>query len=424
MNWSQNFVDDQLVPAGVSQVAVTAVDGSNNSKTNGYAESVNNGLSSTLTYDLNGNMTSDGTNRYSWDAENRLIKITYPGSGNNSQFTFDGNGICAKIVEVSGGSTTSTKQFVWCGGARCEERDGAGSTTKKFFSNGQTISGSKYFYTKDQLGSIREMTDTSGVIQAQYAFDPFGRVTQIASAQSSDLRYAGYYGHSPSGLNLTTYRAYNAALGRWISRDPIGETGDNNLFAYAYNLPTSVIDPSGLQGNVISAPPSGMGTYIMDSFEGMTGAPSGVFGPGCISVVDFYLGLGPGVVPESVYKKNCFWGKGSDPTPAIKKAKCTPPCPKGTHKVIWCKQGTWGTLGINPNPPGSPVASPGSGWNNAGSSNFNYAVYFPSTSTFIGANVGGGAGYASTSMQFGSEFGSSMCCASCVKNKLRLVDEG
>ena len=26
-------------------------------------------------------MTSDGTNAYSWDAENRLIQITYPGRG-------------------------------------------------------------------------------------------------------------------------------------------------------------------------------------------------------------------------------------------------------------------------------------------------------------------------------------------------------
>jgi RHS repeat-associated protein len=267
------------------------------------------------------------------------------------------------------------------------------------------------------------MTDASGVIQGQYSYDPYGRATQFASAQSSDLRYAGYYGHSPSGLSLTTYRAYNAVLGRWINRDPIEESGDNNLFAYALNAPTSVIDPTGLQGNVIAAPSSGLKNYIMysstgNNFAQMIGAPPGVLNPGCIAVVDFYLGLGPGVVPESVFKKNCWWGSGPDVTPAAAKAKkCSAnnPCPSGSHRVIWCKQGTWGTGGINPNPPGSPVASPGSGWNNGGHSNFNYAVYFPQTSTFIGANVGGGMGYASTSMQYGSEFGSSMCCATCVK---------
>jgi hypothetical protein len=38
-----------------------------------------------LSYDLNGNMTSDGSNSYAWDADNKLIKITYPG---RKQFFF------------------------------------------------------------------------------------------------------------------------------------------------------------------------------------------------------------------------------------------------------------------------------------------------------------------------------------------------
>ena len=37
-------------------------------------------------------MTSDGTNSYAWDAENRMIKITYPGSSNFSSFVYDGLG--------------------------------------------------------------------------------------------------------------------------------------------------------------------------------------------------------------------------------------------------------------------------------------------------------------------------------------------
>ncbi|OYV25462.1 MAG: hypothetical protein B7Z82_08355, partial [Halothiobacillus sp. 20-54-6] len=217
------------------------------------------------------------------------------------------------------------------------------------------------------------------------------------------------------GLNLATYRAYSPSQGRWINRDPIGESGDTNLYAYAFNKSTTTVDPSGLQGNVIGVGPSGNDTFIMGKFEAMTGAPAGALGSGCIGVVDFYLGLGDKMLPELAFGKNCFWGKGGDPTPAAKRASCTPPCPKGYHKVIWCKQGTWGSGGTNPNPAGTPVGSPGSGWNNGGDSNFNYAVYFPGTGTFIGANVGGGVGYASTSMQYGGEFGSSMCCSSCVK---------
>ena len=73
---------------------MSAVDGGNNTVTNPYPIAVTGGNSSTLTYDLNGNMTSDGTNEYAWDAENRLIKITYPGSENYSQFVYDGLSHC------------------------------------------------------------------------------------------------------------------------------------------------------------------------------------------------------------------------------------------------------------------------------------------------------------------------------------------
>ena len=59
-------------------------------------------------------MTSDGTNTYEWDAENRLIKINYPGNGNSSQFVYDGFGKTGEILEYSASSLTSTRRFSWC----------------------------------------------------------------------------------------------------------------------------------------------------------------------------------------------------------------------------------------------------------------------------------------------------------------------
>jgi len=35
---------------------------------------------------------------------------------------------------------------------------------------------------------------------------------------------------------------YNPATGRWLSRDPIGERGGNNIYAFVQNVPTSKID--------------------------------------------------------------------------------------------------------------------------------------------------------------------------------------
>ncbi len=253
---STAFTANPQLASGTNTADVTAVSGGGTPATNTYPITINAATSQSLTYDSNGNMTSDGTNSYAWDVENRLIKITYPGVNNYSSFTYDPLGRCTKIVETVSGSITSTKQFVWCGNQMCEARDASSTITAQYFLQGETISSSNYYYSKDHLGSIREITNSSGTIQAQYAYDPYGQVTKIAgSGPDSDFQYAGYYYHGPSGLNLTLNRAYNPGLGRWINRDPIGETLGANLYSYVNNETISVIDPSGLAAVVICLPP-------------------------------------------------------------------------------------------------------------------------------------------------------------------------
>jgi hypothetical protein len=85
------------------------------------------------------------------DVGNPQLQITYPGTGNNSKFTYDGYGHMMKIIETVGSSVTSTKQFIWAGDKMCESRNSGGSLLNQYFPYGQTISGSNYFYTKDRL---------------------------------------------------------------------------------------------------------------------------------------------------------------------------------------------------------------------------------------------------------------------------------
>ncbi len=144
---------------------------------------------------------------------------------------------------------------MWCGDDRCEVRDGSSSVTAQFFTSGETISGSSYYFTRDHLSSIREMTNSAGTIVWQQSFDPYGRLTTIVSTTAADMGYAGYYVQGRSALNLTRTRAYSASFGRFMSRDPIGEAGGTNLYDYVENNPVSLTDPSGTDCKDPNAPP-------------------------------------------------------------------------------------------------------------------------------------------------------------------------
>ncbi len=84
------------------------------------------------------------------------------------------------------------------------------------------------------------------LVAQQFDYDPYGRATQIAGSMTADFGFTGDYHHAATGLNLTIYRAYDPNLGRWLSRDPMGENGGINLYQYCFNDPINLWDPSGL----------------------------------------------------------------------------------------------------------------------------------------------------------------------------------
>ena len=152
------------------------------------------------------------------------------------------------------GLPTTVQRFVLSGNTIAEERDSTGATvTKRYFAEGewrQNAKGDgKFYYTRDHLGSIREVTNSSGVLQARYDYDVWGNSVVLSGNMNLDFGYTGHYFHAPSGLNLTLYRAYRASLGRWLSRDLIGESEGINLYAYVENSPINLIDLLGLRSD-------------------------------------------------------------------------------------------------------------------------------------------------------------------------------
>jgi RHS repeat-associated protein len=268
---SKVFSGGLKVNSGSTSAAVSAIDGGSNSATNPTQLLVQGPATQSSCYDLNGNLVNDGTNTYLWDAENRLIQINYPGSGNNSQFTYDAYERVAQIVETVSGSVASTKQFVWANRAMREARNSSGTITAQYFNSGETIGGTAYYWTKDHLGSVKELTNSSGNPQAQYVYDLYGRATKIQGVLACDFQYAGYYYHAPSGFSICLHRFYNSNTGHWLNRDPIEEAGGNNLYCYVGNQPTQSVDPSGYGGIGILEPITGGGTG--------TGTGTGTFRP-------------------------------------------------------------------------------------------------------------------------------------------------
>jgi RHS repeat-associated protein len=66
------------------------------------------------------------------------------------------------------------------------------------------------------------------------------------AADASAFGFTGHYVHPATGLALAPFRAYDAEIGKWISRDPIGEAGGVNLYGYVGNNPVNYADSSGL----------------------------------------------------------------------------------------------------------------------------------------------------------------------------------
>lgn len=216
---SLHFNGNATLSSGKNTATVAGTDGNNNTTSNNYAVSVKGGANSSLTYDLNGNLTNDGTNTYSWDAENRLVKITYPGSGNFSEIAYDPNDFDVKITESFNSAIASIFQYTWMKTIRSEQRDGGGSVLKRFFARGESNASSPIFYTLDQLGSIRECTDMSGSLLSRYDYSAYGQKIVQIETYPSHFTFNRFFQHSRSSVYIPIDGIYSGSLGKFLNRD-------------------------------------------------------------------------------------------------------------------------------------------------------------------------------------------------------------
>ena len=110
-------------------------------------------------------------------------------------------------------------------------------------------SSSTYFAAYDGNGNVAALLHApSSMPHARYEYGPFGapiRATGPAAALNP-FRFSTKRTDNTTDLVVYEYRAYSPALGRWLSRDPIGdEGGEPNLYGFVVNNSPSYIDTDG-----------------------------------------------------------------------------------------------------------------------------------------------------------------------------------
>lgn len=197
-------------------------------------------------YDADGHLRDDGTRQYSWDASGRLIAVTDLATGRVTAYRYDGLGRRLEISSQGGGNAPTDTRYLWCGLSICQAQDGNDTVTADYFDQGEVHGTAALYYLRDQLGSVIGVTDASGnKVLGTTRYGAYGTVENARGVQS-DFGYAGMLRDPTTSLYLTKYREYDPAVGRWLSRDPIGERGGENLYGYVSNSPLTFYDPYGL----------------------------------------------------------------------------------------------------------------------------------------------------------------------------------
>jgi RHS repeat-associated protein len=260
-----------------------------------------------LQYDDDGNLTQDGRWNFTWNAENRLIcaetradvatatgmprmrlDMAYDAMGrrirkvvqsfsstdqawqmkSDLRFLYEGmswNLVAELNLKPETSNLELVRSYAW-GTDISGTMDGAGGVGGQLIQRHypsslipQPSSGA-YAPTYDGNGNITELINlANGSVSARYEYGAFGETISVDGgtvAEANPFRFSTKYLDGETGLLYYTHRYYDAANGRWLSRDPIEENGGVNQCGFVDNDALNYFDYLGEDKNR-SDPPIG-----------------------------------------------------------------------------------------------------------------------------------------------------------------------
>lgn len=199
----------------------------------------------TFSFNADGNTSTKTGLSYSWNNFNELIGVS--GTGYNATNEYDVLG--RRTARTLNGVYT---RYVWSalGKTAILMETNATNNAQNYYIYGIGLEmrikpdNSPHYYHYDHRGSTIAMTNSSQTMTHQYAYLPFGELTNSVEADYNPFKFVGQHGVMHEALNHYQMgaRQYDATIGRFIAKDPIWAS---NLYTYAGNNPINMIDPSG-----------------------------------------------------------------------------------------------------------------------------------------------------------------------------------
>ena len=229
-------------------------------------------------YDDNGNLLrrTAGTSgspasitEFIYDALNRLAEVRDGAGTLVARYTYDpfDNRLTKDVYRDSLGSVLATARrthYLYADEGLIAEADASGAVTTQYGFKpdsewgsgpifiktqvgdaGNAQLGYAYFHN-DHLGTPIRATDKAGKVVWRADYNSFGAALPAAENQlNNPLRFAGQYLDPETGLHYNTRRYYDPVTGRYVTADPLGLSGGQNLYTYAGANPANLTDPTG-----------------------------------------------------------------------------------------------------------------------------------------------------------------------------------